>query len=103
MGIPRNILAAKVPSISPAAPGFSTATAPRKLAARILGGKKAARAGDWFERVILAGVRDDAGEFMELSPLPKCGARFTGPGKAHHLPIVCDFIGSVVGAGVGVF
>jgi hypothetical protein len=99
LGIERTILATKSPAIA-AAIGLKN---PGKLASRIRGGKAASRAGDYFERAILAGVRDEAGEFMQLAALPKCGARFTGPGKAHPLPIACDFIGSVVGAGIGVF
>jgi hypothetical protein len=99
MGVPRANLIGRVPRLAPAL----SPIAPRKLAARVIGGKRASRAGDHFERAILAGVRDEAGEFMELAALPKCGAKFTGPRTAHHLPIACDFVGSVVGAGVGVF
>lgn len=70
---------------------------------RSRGGAAANRAGDAFESVIMASVRDREGQVVKLKDLPKCGARFHGPGTAHPLPICCDFVGTVVGPGTGIF
>jgi hypothetical protein len=69
--------------------------------AKHLQGRKAQRSGAKFEEKIAASVRDYP--VVSICELPKCGARFTGKGRSHSLPIACDFIGSVCGPGVGLF
>lgn len=70
--------------------------------ARRRGGRKANAAGDSLEAQIdAAAARGDCP--IALSPLPKCGARFVGRGKAKAEPIDCDRHGCVCGSGRAVF
>lgn len=61
------------------------------------GGRRAQRGGEDLEARIVAAC--GPGGAIELEPLPKSGARFTGGGQAHALPIACDFVGCVRGSG----
>ena len=70
-------------------------------AARRAGGRRAQRAGEGFEDVVMAAALR-AIELLELERLPKCGARFVGKGRIHHQPIPCDFIGATR-SGRGIF
>ena len=65
-----------------------------KSKARMAGGRKARIAGSQLEGAILASSYLP-GCPVCLEQLPACGARFVGKGRAHPLPIPCDFIGVV--------
>jgi hypothetical protein len=71
-------------------------------AARSAGSRRAVRAGDALEVAVWAMALQQS-DLVSIEQLPKCGAQFTGKGKAHAQPICCDFAGCVRGGGRAIF
>jgi hypothetical protein len=90
-----------IPRIRSLPPSCSANAPVLPVTNRRIGGRKAKRSGDALERAIMFGAGQSG--IVRLTKLPACGGRFIGKGRFVNEAMPCDFVGTVIGTGQGIY